>query len=145
MATRSILARSPDWVTARTRKAGAVYVGLAAAIDGLSALWLVTNAGTDAATQWLIGLMVGTLGEFGALVSGGTIDAILGLVAPALGVGLAVVGTMGALAALDAYRGFRFRRSAAIGILVGLNPLAMPLALLGVVHLGLARRTFASV
>lgn len=144
MSTLSIFERSPAWVTDRTRKAGAVYLGLAGLIDGATGLLLVTNAGTDASTEWLIGLMVGTLGEFGALVTGGTVDLILGVLAPALGVGLAVVGTVSVLAAADAYRGFRYRRSAAAGIVASLNPLALPLGLLGVVHLALARATFLS-
>jgi hypothetical protein len=104
----------------------------------------VANAGSDGAVTWLVGLFVGTFGEFGALVTGGTIGLLLGIVAPAAGVGLAVLGAVGFLAALDAYRGFRYRRSLASGLVAAFNPLALPLALLGAVHLALARRTFAS-
>lgn len=140
----TVTVASPGWATDRTRMAGGVYLGLAAVVDGLTGLWLLLNAGGDGAITWLIGLLVGSLGEFGALVSGGALGTLVGVVAPALGVGLAVVATVGVLAARDAYHGFRYRRSAAIGLVASLNPLAAPLGLLSVLHLTLARATFAS-
>lgn len=140
----TLTAASSAWVTDRTRKAGGVYLGLAAVVDGLTGLWLLRNAGGDGAIGWLIGLLVGSLGEFGALASGGAVGTLVGLVAPALGIGLAVIAAVAVLAAMDAYRGFRFRRSAAIALVASLNPLAAPLGLLSVLHLRLARATFAS-
>ena len=123
------------WVepTAFTRRVGGVHLALTGIVDAVTGAVLAYAA----LTGWLLDATYATLEWYvnGAeLLQWGQRVAFLATdVAAVVGVVLVVVGGAQVLAGRDAFRGRRWRRSVALGAVGLSNPLALPVALVGLV------------
>lgn len=131
-----------ELITDTTRNVGGAHLLFAGVINVATGLVLLIALLNGRLVPTLIGESTHVLSEPELLRYGGLLDPIVALVAPAVGVGLLIVGGLEVLAGRDALRARTWRRTMAVSAAGVLNVLAAPMALIAITLLYLSRCQF---
>lgn len=130
--------------TGLTRKTGSVHLAATGVVNGLSGAVVLQAVFTDRLLDVLIATLPSFVTDTTLLAYGSQISTIATVAASVVGVGLILLFPLQSFAAREVYAGRRWRLGVAAAVAGVPNPLALPLALVSAVLLGLSVDQFES-